>query len=292
MSMLESLQSLFNVQALLTAILAWLPNLITALLIFIAFRVAIHLLSPHLERAFQRMQLEAAITGMMLSLFRTVMLVLAVVMSLGQLGVDVAAALAGIGVLGLSIGFAAQDSLSNVIAGFLILMDKPFTTNDWITVGDQKGRVVEISMRTTRLRTRSNTYVIIPNKTLLDQVLVNHSRHGATRIEVPVGIAYKESISNARAVLLAAVAKLPDVLTEPAARVDVLSLDDSAVSLEVEVWIANAEDEEDISAAVVEVCKLALDEAGIQIPFPHLQLFVDAVEAGVWDQARRLVGKA
>jgi MscS family membrane protein len=91
------------------------------------------------------------------SVFRSVMLILGGVMALGQLGVDVAAALAGIGVLGLSGGFAAQDSLSNVIAGFLILMDKPFPTNDWISVGEHRGSLVEIAMRTTRLRARANT---------------------------------------------------------------------------------------------------------------------------------------
>ncbi len=286
--MLPTLQSLISLPAILATVLAWLPNLFTALVIFAAFRIAIRVLSPHIERALQQMQMEQAIVGMVVSLFRTVMLVLGIVMSLGQLGVDVAAALAGIGVLGLSIGFAAQDSLSNVIAGFLILMDKPFTTNDWVTVGDHRGRVVEISMRTTRLRTRSNTYVIIPNKALLDQVLVNHSRHGATRIEVPLGIAYKESIAKAREVLLAAAGAVEGVLADPVPRVDVVSLGDSAVSLEVEVWIANAEDEEDISAAVVEACKVSLDEAGIQIPFPHLQLYVDRVQPGVWEGAARL----
>src|SRR4030095_15818274 len=92
------------------------------------------------------------------------------------------------GVVGLTIGFAARDSLSNVMAGVLILWDKPFHSGDWITLGSKYGKVEEITMRTTRLLTWSNTRVIIPNQNVINEVLVNHSSHGRIRIDVPVAV--------------------------------------------------------------------------------------------------------
>ena len=115
-------------------------------------------------------------------------------MAADQIGINVGAALAGIGVAGLAIGFAAQDSLANVIAGFLIFIDKPFEVGDWVTVADNYGASATSRCGRRRIRTNRNTYVVIPNKTIIDTVLVNHSKHGETRIDVPIGIAYKEHL--------------------------------------------------------------------------------------------------
>ena len=169
-----------------------------------------------------------------------------------------------------------------MITGFLIFLDKPFAVGDWLHVADQVGEVSEITMRTTRIRTKNNTWVVIPNKKIIDEVLVNHSTHGETRIDVPVGIAYKENIPRAREVLLAAVAKLPNIAKNPPPEVIVAGLGASSVDLEVRVWIGRASDEPPTMARVVEASKLALDEAGIEIPFPHLQLFFDDVRPAVW----------
>lgn len=204
-------------------------------------------------------------------------------MALDQLGVNVAAAIAGLGIVGIAVGFAAQDSVANVISGFLIFLDKPFEAGDWVAVADQEGTVVEITLRSTRIKTPENTYVVIPNKMIIDQVLVNYSKHGVTRLNIPVGIAYKEYIPQAREVLLRAVKDLEHVLADPAPTVVVNQLGGSSVDLEVRVWVNDANTGQGVMANVVEVVKLALDEASIEIPFPHLQLFVDDVKPPVWE---------
>ena len=145
-----------------------------------------------------------------------------------------------------------------------------------------------ITLRTTRIRTNQNTYVVIPNKNIIDEVLVNHSKHGETRIDVPVGIAYKEDIDAARTVLLEAVAKLDDVAADPAPAIAVTALGSSSVDLEVRVWIHDAGREKPTYVAVMEASKKALDAAGIEIPYPHLQLFVEQVEDRVWQRAEAL----
>ncbi|MEO6446678.1 MAG: mechanosensitive ion channel domain-containing protein [Gemmatimonadaceae bacterium] len=135
----------------------------------------------------------------------------------------------------------------------------------------------EITMRTTRIRTMENTFVVIPNRQIIGDMLVNHSLYGEIRINVPVGIAYKEKIAHARSVLLPAIAKMPHVLSHPPAEVVASALGDSSVNLQARVWIDDPAGERSTFFDVLEACKVALDDADIEIPFPHLQLLIEDV---------------
>jgi small conductance mechanosensitive channel len=223
-------------------------------------------------------------------LLKGAVVILGAVMSASQLGINVGAALAGIGVVGIAVGFAAQETIANMIAGFLIFWDRPFKVGDYITTIDKYGEVREITMRTTRIRTMENTYVVIPNKQIIGDMLVNHSLYGEVRVNVPVGIAFKERIAEAREALLRATRAVPGLLEAPAPDVVARGLGASSVDLEVRVWTDNPADERRIFYEVLEASKTALDEAGIQIPFPHVQLFVEEVSDRIWAGASRLAG--
>ncbi len=267
------------------------PPVIAAVAVLVALWIILRLTQRPLRLVLTRWGLHPTLIAMIVDrVYRGAIAVFGLVMAADQLGINVAAALAGIGVVGLAVGFAAQDTLANVIAGFLIFIDKPFEVGDWVTVADNYGAVSNITMRSTRIRTNRNTYVVIPNKTIIDTVLVNHSKHGETRIDVPIGIAYKENIGRAREVVLAAVRQVEDIILKPEPDVVVSELASSSVNLNVRVWIAEASREQAVYFRVIEASKLALDAAGIQIPYPHLQLFVDNVEDRVWQQAARLGG--
>ena len=289
---MASLWQRLNFQYLLDQAVAWLPSLAAAILVLFGFWLLYRLSRPALARILARTGFDHALANMILSVYRFALGAFGIVMAAGQLGINVGAALAGLGIVGLTIGFAAKDSLGNIMAGFLIFWDKPFHVGDWITLADHYGKVAEITMRTTRLRTRNNTWVIIPNESVINQVLVNHSRNGETRLEIPVGIAYKENIPEARRVILEAIEPVKYVIKKPAAKVVVNALGDSSVDLFIHAWIADAEDEKPAFFEILEAAKLGLDRAGIEIPFPHLQLFVDAVEQPVWDQAAKLARAA
>ena len=161
--------------------------------------------------------MEEALIGLLVDniLYYGVM-IFGLVMAAAQLGINVGAALAGLGVVGLALAFAAQDSVANVISGIIIFWDKPFEVGDWIKVEEQFGRVNNITLRSTRIRTPRNTYVVIPNKSIIDAVLENLSQHGELRVDVAVGIAYKEDILAARRVLLEAVSGIDTVKSDPA----------------------------------------------------------------------------
>jgi len=266
-----------------------IPDLIVAVIFLIGFWILFKATEYPLRKGLHAAGLHATLTSMLVdSLYRYTVLGFGVVMAAGQMGVNIGAILASIGVAGIAIGFAAQDTLSNIIAGFLIFFDRPFTVGDWVHVAGQIGEVNEITMRTTRIKTKNNTWVVIPNKKIIDEVLVNHSKRGETRIDVPIGIAYKEYIPKAREVLLEAVKDLPGVSRQPPPEVMVMGLGGSSVDLEVRVWIDKASNEPPIACAVVEASKLALDAADIEIPFPHLQLFFEDVKAPVWKGLKEL----
>ncbi len=291
--MMIDLTQFLDLRSLVTRIVAYLPDVFAALLIFAVFWLGFRILRRPLEAALKRMDVQVAIRHLLIErLLRYTLLLVGVVMAADQLGFNVATALAGLGVVGIALGFAAQDSVANVIAGILIFWDKPFQVGDWIETESEYGQVSEITLRSTRIRTPRNTYVVVPNKRIIDATLENFSQHGALRVDVPLGIAYKENVAQARRVLLEALAGLPALSAEHNTDIVVSDLGDSSVNLLLRVWVDNGDQKPAIRAAVLELAKTALDKAGIQIPFPHLQLFVDNVEDRVWQDLSRLPGFA
>ena len=279
---MDRIAEMIDVKELLTAVVAFVPRIGAALLVLVAFWLIYRISRPGLRAALRKADFHEALIQLMVdNLYRYAIMIVSLVMAADQLGINVGAALAGIGVAGIGLGFAAQDSVANVISGIMIFWDKPFIVGDWIRTEGNCGKVTEITLRSTRIRTNRNTYVVIPNKSVIDAVLENYSKHGELRIDVPVGIAYKEDIRQAREVLLEAVRRIPGVMAQPQPDVVVESLGDSSVNLLVRAWIETADEMQPKTFVVVEASKLALDAAGIQIPYPHLQLFVDDVEERV-----------
>lgn len=185
--------------------------------------------------------------------------------------------------MGIAVGFAAQSTLSNFIAGITLLIERPFRIGDWVNINGQDGKVVKIALRTTWLRTRDNIFAMIPNDSVASSDIINFSAEGITRLNLSVGIAYKESVVKAREVILPVLLAHKEVLQKEslAPRVMVDSLSASSVDLKIQVWITpdNLDVQPRIIAELRERVKQALDDAGIEIPFPHLQLFIDGAPA-------------
>lgn len=287
---MESTMSLLDPSRFVDIGIAFAPKLVAALLVLFAFWIVHRITRPALRGILRRADFADALIHLLVdNIYRIVLLGFGLIMAASQVGINVGAALAGLGVAGIAIGFAAQDSVANTIAGFLIFWDKPFQVGQIVSTQGEYGEVAQITMRTTRIRTPNNTYVVIPNRKIIEDVLVNHSMYGHTRVDVLLGIAYKENVDSAREVLLAVAGDDPDVLDDPAPEIVMTELGDSSVNLAVRVWISDAQQERPVLARVLEASKKALDAAEIEIPFPHLQLFVEDLRPPVVDQMK-LIG--
>jgi len=149
---------------------ATVPRIVSALVVLLVFWVVWRATAPLLQRVLHRARFADALIGMLVDgLYKWGLTVVALVTSASELGINVGAALAGLGIAGIAIGFAAQETVANMIAGFLVFWDRPFQIGDYITTQGRYGRVQEITMRTTRIRTMENTYVIIPNKQIIGE---------------------------------------------------------------------------------------------------------------------------
>jgi len=276
------LENYLDLNQLATRAVGYLPRLVTGLAILFGFWLLYRLSRRPLKAALSHTGLHTQLVALLVnSIYKYTLATFGLVMALSQLGVNVGAAITGLGVAGIAIGLAAQDTLSNTIAGFTIFWDKPFVVGDWVTVSGQYGKVQDITLRSTRIRTPRNSFVVIPNKRIIDEVLENDSKHGEVRVEIPIGIAYKEDTASAREVLLEAVGEVDHVLSDPEPKVVMTACADSSIDLEVRVWIPDPRFRQRTFFTVLEKSKHALDKAGIEIPFPHLQLFWEDLDARV-----------
>jgi small conductance mechanosensitive channel len=247
----------------------FIPQLFAALVILVVFFILYRVTSGVLGGVLLRTRADPGLRTIGLRLVKYGLLGLGLLMAANQVGFQIGSLLAGLGIVGLAVGFAAQDTLANLIAGLTILWDRPFRTGDNVTIAGTFGRVTEIGLRSTRLRTLELRDAILPNKDVISQMIVNHTLTPESRLRVAVGIGYRADLRRAREVLLACGGAEPLALADPPAEVVVTELGDSAVVLELRVWVGDAFREAEVRFRLLESVKLALDEAGIEIPFPQ-----------------------
>ncbi|RME24524.1 MAG: mechanosensitive ion channel family protein [Deltaproteobacteria bacterium] len=184
------------------------------------------------------------------------------------LGLDLTALAATAGVATVAVGFAAQTSLSNLIAGLFLLVDRPFEIGDSINIDGNMGVVRGITLMSTLVRTFDGILIRWPNEVVLKSTILNYSSLPARRVEIRVGVAYGTDLPRARRVIREAISDLEIVLVEPTVDVITRGFLDSAVELEVRAWVAQGDFVQG-RTAVVEAVHRSLADAGIEIPFPH-----------------------
>lgn len=191
---------------------------------------------------------------------------------LKELGFSLAPLLGAAGILGVALGFASQTSVSNIISGFFLLGEEPFKVGDVIQVGDVTGSVLTIDMLSVKIRTFDNKMVRIPNESLVKSQFTNITRFPIRRVDVPVGVAYREDIGRVRQILLEVASDNPHVLMEPEPQVMFEGYADSSVNFKFAVW-ARRESFLAVRNAITEDVKVRFDAEGIEIPFPHVSLY-------------------
>ena len=203
-------------------------------------------------------------------------LALVSVSALHQLGVDLGILLGAAGVLTVALGFASQTSASNLISGLFLVAERPFVVGDYIRFGDVTGEVLSVDLLSIKIRTFDNLLVRVPNENIIKDRLTNLTAFPIRRIDLRVGVAYKEDLGRVRQVLLEVADRNPLCLAEPAPRIVFSGFGDSALELELWVWAATENFFTLKTELQVEI-KGAFDAAGIEIPFPHRSLYAGSV---------------
>jgi len=199
-----------------------------------------------------------------------VVISIAGISAISNMGVDFTGLLLAGGIFGIIIGFATQSLVANLISGLFLQIDRPMKVGDPIEVVDMNvaGIVVETTTFSTRLRRFDGVYIRIPNEKFFTSQLRNFSTHAARRVEVTVGIAYKEDVSRAIEVIKNLLSHNPKVLAEPEPTISAWELGDSSVNINVWPWVPTQE-WFSVRTEIVQRIKEEFDKEGIEIPFPQ-----------------------
>ena len=262
----NSLYGMFN------SFLSRLPYIAAGIVVFVIFVIIAKIVSRVVHAAGTRTRIDGTLADLLGRLASFVIIIL---------GIFVAAVIifpafapgdliAGLGITSVAVGFAFKDVLQNFFAGILILWRRPFIVGDQIQFREFDGTVEQINVRSTRIKTYDGERAVIPNGDIYTNAVLVRTAYDRRRSSFTVGIGYLDSIEEARAAIMRVLEKTEGVLDEPAPSVHVVALAASSVDLKVLFWTKSQKSDVRLTSdRVATGIKLALDEAGIDMPYPH-----------------------
>ncbi|WP_411766728.1 mechanosensitive ion channel family protein [Winogradskyella sp. A3E31] len=244
------------------------PKLIGAILIWIIGNYAIRLIKKGALKAMVKANYDESLKKFLLNLVNWTLKIVLIIVVLGTVGIPTASFAAVLAAAGLAIGLALQGSLGNFAGGVLIMIFKPFKIGDFIEAQGESGTVKQIEIFTTKLTTPDNKEVIVPNGSLSNGNITNYSTEDKRRVDITFGVGYDSDIRKTKEIIMSVIDNHSLILKDPAPAINVSELADSSINFFTRVW-ANTPDYWAVKFDLMEQTKEALDEAGIDIPYPH-----------------------
>jgi len=229
-----------------------------------------------LTRRVTRNRFTAQQTMLFEKLVRYSGLIILTISVLRELGFHMGSLLGAAGIFGIAIGFASQTSVSNIISGLFLIGEKPFEINDIITVGSTTGVVLSVDLLSVKMRTFDNKYIRIPNETLIKTEVTNITRFPIRRLDMNIGVAYKEDIGRVREVLMDIARQNPYCLNEPEPLIIMAGFGNSSLDMIFGLWVLKS-DFLTLKNSIFEEIKARFDAEGIEIPFPHISFYTGSV---------------
>jgi small-conductance mechanosensitive channel len=244
-------------------------NIIAAIIVIIVgYFVAIYI-SKYVRKTIIKAKLTKILAEFTSRVVRILIIIFSIAMAIGFLGIDVGAALLSLSVVsGFVLGFAFQDTLGNLAAGFMIAITRPFKVNDYVDIADKSGIINNVGASITTMTTIDNKRVIIPNAKIWGNPIVNYTALHQRMIDMQVGISYTDNIGNAIKVAMDVLKNNKKVLKDPTPTVAVSELGDSSVNLLIRPWV-NTSDYWTVKWELTQHIKEAFDKEKISIPFPQ-----------------------
>jgi len=246
-------------------------------------------LIPHLDQkiaAKTHTNVDDIVLGLAGKFSGVIVYTLGIILALDILGLNVMPFVAGASVAGIAIGFAAKDTLSNLIAGILLIIDRPFEVGDRIEVwtaprnSSTWGDVIDIGLRATKIKTTDNIVIVIPNNEIMKRDIINYTTiTEEIRVRIPIGIAYDSNVKKAKELIIGIALELDWVMKVPAPKVVVRNFGDSSVDLQARVWIRDPRRRMDTISHITDRLKDVFQQEGIEIPYPKRDIYIKNVNA-------------
>jgi len=249
-------------------VVAFGKNIVIALLIFYVGRMAVGLVVRALRKIMQGQEVDETLETFVCNLVRMALLIVVIIAAISALGIETTSFIAIFGAAGLAIGLALQGSLSNFAAGVLIVLFRPYKVGDYIEGAGISGSVEQVQILTTVLKTPDNKEVIVPNSQIMNSIITNYSANDTRRVDMLVGVSYKDDLDKVRETLEELIAADDRILEDPACLIAVSALADSSVNFVVRPWV-KTEDYWGVMFDMTEAIKRRFDQKGISFPFPQ-----------------------
>ena len=266
----DQFQSLDQVKAsAIDMVIKFGPKLVVAIIILVAGYTVGRWVGAMLERLLVRFKLEAPIRSLLVRIAQLIVIGLFAIMALQNLGVELLPLIAGLGVAGAGVALAMQGLLGNVVAGLTIIFTQPFHVGDYLSIADEEGEVLDISLFSTTLGHTDRSKVLIPNRKIVGEILHNYGK--VRQLDLKVGVSYETDMDLALRVINEILRTNPRVLQEPAPVFGVQRLADFSVAISINPWVSVS----DYVAAGNELNRTILETfrvRNIDIPFPQREV--------------------
>ena len=255
---------------------SWGINLVLALLIFIVGKWLARRVQNAFEKVLRKRRVDDVLVDFLGTIVFALIIIAAVIAAVDTLGIPATSFLAILGAAGLAVGLALKDSLSNFASGVMLVLFRPFAKGDFVDAGGILGTVDQIQLVSTILNTPDNKQIIVPNSLMYTSAITNYSAKDTRRVDMVIGVGYNDDLKVAASVLEKVCWEHPKVLDEPATKIFINNLGDSAVDFVVRPWV-KSEDYWDVLADVLETAKVELEAAGCNIPYPQTDVHLHKV---------------
>ena len=259
------LQDSFDTETLSDSLVDLIANLVVGLIVFAGFLIVWYVLDRMLRASLKRAKLNETATSFVETLAKYAFLGIGAIYAMNAAGIDTAAMVASLGIAGLTIGFAARDSLSNLISGLLIFIYQPFVIGDLIEVDNLYGLVDTITLSSTRVISVDGKMLTIPNTQIINKTVASYTKVPHLRLNIPVTVAPTEDLGRIRQILIDLVEEDEEFLTEPEPIVVVSELNASNIRIELAAWLRDERDHLIKRFQLREHVFTTLREAGVEM---------------------------
>lgn len=255
-------------QALL---LSYAVNIVAALAIIIVGLIIARMISNAVNRLMISRKIDATVADFLSALVRYGIIAFTLIAALGRVGVQTASVIAVLSAAGLAVGLALQGSLSNLAAGVLLVMFRPFRAGEYVDLGGVAGTVLSVQIFSTTMRTADGKIIVIPNGKIIAGNIINFSREPVRRNEFIIGVAYDSDIDQVKQILTNIIQSEDRILKDREMTVRLNELGASSINFVVRVW-SNSGDLQNVYWDVLERIKREFDAAGISFPYPQMDV--------------------